>query len=90
MNSDVSLSGTGAISENIAEYGGGIMSQNNKIAISGNITIRNNRAQQHRGAEFLSKVVLPLKLTSLLLHAYIPPPCLAEFPSKIVLPLKRI
>ena len=43
------FSGTSTISDNTAERGGGIMSINSNIDMSGNITVRNNTALLHGG-----------------------------------------
>ena len=53
-NSDVSFSGTGTISDNIARDGGGFWSKISTIELSGNITVRNNTAQQYGGGIYMN------------------------------------
>ena len=59
-NSDVSFSGAGTISDNTAKDGGGIWLYNSTIDISGNITVRNNTAQQYGGGIYMSRANLTL------------------------------
>ena len=59
-NSHVSFSGNGTISDNIAEDGGGIMSRNCNIDLSGNITVRNNTAQLHGAGIYIRMTNLTL------------------------------
>ena len=64
LNSDVSFSGTGTISDNIARDGGGICSNISTIELTGNITVRNNTAQQYGGGIYMKTTNLTLAGTN--------------------------